>query len=55
MNVDVVLDDPLLGDVWVPIEVVQGDFVQGKFELMLRPMSFASDLDDLHKSLQRRA
>ncbi len=30
MNVDVVLDDPLLGDVWVPIEVVQGDFVQGE-------------------------
>ena len=30
VNVDVVLDDPLLGDVGVPIEVVQGDFVQGR-------------------------
>src|SRR6267378_2998278 len=30
VNVDVVLDDPLLGDVWMPIEVVQGDFVQGE-------------------------
>ena len=35
MNVDVVLYDPLLRNVWVPIEVVQCDFVQGKFELML--------------------
>ena len=30
VNVDVVLDHPLLGDVGVPIEVVQGDFVQGR-------------------------
>ena len=30
VNVDVVLDYPLLGNVWVPIKVVQGDFVQGK-------------------------
>ena len=30
VNVDVVLDDPLLGDVGVPIEVVQVDFVQGE-------------------------
>src|SRR6266404_98487 len=30
VNVNVVLDDPLLGDVGVPIEVVQGDFVQGE-------------------------
>src|SRR6266404_728944 len=30
VNVDVVLDNPLLGNVWVPIKVVQGDFVQGE-------------------------
>ncbi len=30
MNVNIVLDDPLLGDIRVPIEVVQGDFVQGE-------------------------
>jgi len=28
VNVDVVLDYPLLGNVWMPIKVVQGDFVQ---------------------------
>ena len=30
VNVDVVLDNPLLGNIGVPIEVVQGDFVQGE-------------------------
>ncbi len=30
MNVNVVLDHPLLGNIGVPIEVVQGDFVQGE-------------------------
>ncbi len=28
MNINVVLDDPLPSNVGVPIEVVQGDFVQ---------------------------
>ena len=50
MIVDIILDHPLTSDVGVPIEVVQFDFVQEKFELMLRPMSYASDLDNLHKS-----
>ena len=27
---------------------------KGKFELMLQPMSYASDLDELHKSQQTR-
>ncbi len=48
--VNVVLGDPLTNNVRVTVEVVQFDFVQGKFELMLQPMSYASDLDDLHKS-----
>ncbi len=30
MHVNIVLDYPLLGDVGVPIEVVQDDFVQGE-------------------------
>ena len=30
MNVDVVLDDPLLRNVGMPIEVIQFDFVQGE-------------------------
>ena len=30
----------------MPIKVVQFDFVQGKFELMLRLKSYASDLDE---------
>ncbi len=39
-----------MDDVQIPIEVIQFDFVQGKFELMLQPKSCMSDLDDLHKS-----
>ncbi len=31
--IDVVLDNPLLGNVGVPIEVVQFDFVQGEVQV----------------------
>jgi len=52
--VDIVLCNPLSNNVRVTIEVIQVDFVQGKFELMLRLKSYASDLDDLHKSRRHR-
>ncbi len=48
--IDIVLGDPLANNIRVTIEVIQVDFMQGKFELMLRPVSHTSDLDDLHKS-----
>ncbi len=33
--VDVVLDDPLMDQIGCPVDVIQVDFMQGKFELML--------------------
>ncbi len=50
MVIDIILDNPLTDQIWCPVEVIQVDFMQGKFELMLQPMSYTSDLDDLHKS-----
>jgi len=35
MIIDVVLDNPLTDQIRCPVDVIQIDFVQGKFELML--------------------
>ena len=48
--IGVILDIPLLDDTTIKVEVIQDDFMQGKFKLMLRPKLYVSDLDDLHKS-----